>query len=152
MAFLYVQHLSPDHKSILSSLLSKTTSMKVNEAVNAQKMLPNNVYVIPPDKEMNIMDGHIKITPRPNTPRINLPIDILFSSLAATHKENVIGVVLSGNATDGTRGMQAIKNEGGLTFAQDETAKFGSMPMSAIAAGAADFVLSPKEIAREING
>lgn len=151
MAFLYVQHLSPDHKSILSSLLAKTTSMKVQEAVNKVQMLPNNVYVIPPDKEMNILDGQIKITPRPETPKVNLPIDILFSSLAATHKENVIGIILSGSATDGTRGMKAIKHEGGLTFAQDDTAKFASMPRSAIAAGVVDFVLSPKKIAQEIT-
>ncbi|POY36585.1 chemotaxis protein CheR [Solitalea longa] len=151
MAFLYVQHLSPDHKSMLSSLLAKTTSMKVQEATNKELMLPNNVYVIPPDKEMNIMDGMIKITPRPETPKVNFPIDILFASLAETHNENVIGVILSGSATDGTRGMKAIKREGGLTFAQDDTAKFSSMPKSAIAAGVVDFVLSPQKIAQEIS-
>jgi two-component system CheB/CheR fusion protein len=144
MAFLYVQHLSPDHKSMLDTLLAKTTSMKVQQATNKMKMLPNNVYVIPPDKEMNIVDGHIKISPRPEIPKVNLPIDILFISLAETHKENVIGIILSGSATDGTRGMKIIKHEGGLTFAQDDTAKFTSMPRSAIASGAVDFILSPK--------
>jgi two-component system, chemotaxis family, CheB/CheR fusion protein len=151
MAFLYVQHLSPDHKSILTTLLAKTTSMKVHEAANKQKMFPNNVYVIPPDKEMNVVDGKIKITARPQSPKLNLPIDILFSSLAKTHKENVIGVILSGSATDGTRGMKAIKHEGGLTFAQDDTAKFQSMPKSAVSSGSVDFVLSPRKIAQEIS-
>jgi two-component system CheB/CheR fusion protein len=117
MAFLYVQHLSPDHKSVLSSLLSKTTSMKVQEAQNRELVLPNNVYVIPPDKEMNLEEGHIKLTPRAKGPKGNLPIDFLFSSLAETHKEKVIGIILSGSASDGTRGMKAIKHQGGLTFA-----------------------------------
>ena len=151
MAFIYVQHLSPQHESILASLLAKNTKMKVQQAENKEKMEPNNIYVIPPDKEMNIQDGHIILSPRPDSPKVNLPIDILFSSLAETHKQNVIGVILSGSATDGTRGLQSIKFEGGLTFAQDDSAKFSSMPKSAIAAGAVDFVLSPMEIALELE-
>jgi len=151
MAFLYLQHLSPQHKSMLDSLLSKTTSMKVQEAENKAAMLPNHVYIIPPDKEMNISDGIIKLSPRPRSPKTNFPIDILFSSLAEAHKENVIGVILSGGASDGTRGMITIKQAGGLTFAQDSSAKFGSMPINAVSAGAVDFILSPKEIAQEIS-
>jgi len=151
MAFIYVQHLSPQHESILASLLAKNTKMRVQQAENKEKMEPDNIYVIPPDKEMNIQDGHIILSPRPDSPKVNLPIDILFSSLAETHKQNVIGIILSGSATDGTRGLQAIKLEGGLTFAQDDSAKFSSMPKSAIAAGAVDFVLSPREIAFELK-
>lgn len=151
MAFIYVQHLSPDHESILASLLAKATRMKVQQATHKEKMLPDNVYVIPPDTEMNILDGHIALSPRPEIPKVNLPIDILFSSLAEKHKENVIGIILSGSASDGTRGLQAIKYEGGITFAQDDSAKFNSMPTSAIAAGAVDFILSPKEIAHELE-
>ncbi|HNV28975.1 MAG TPA: chemotaxis protein CheB [Cyclobacteriaceae bacterium] len=150
MAFIYVQHLSPDHKSLLTALLAKVTTMKVQDVKDKILIEPNNVYVIPPDKEIQVTNGHIKLSPRPDLPKINLPIDLLFSSLAATHKENVIGVILSGSASDGTQGMKSIKHEGGLTFAQDSSAKFSSMPKSAIAAGVVDYILSPKEIALEL--
>ena len=151
MAFIYVQHLSPDHKSILPSLLSKTTQMEVQDIDDMEKIKPNNVYVIPYNKEIEVVDGHIKLIPRPKNRTSNLSIDLLFSSLAETHKENVIGVVLSGSANDGTRGLKEIKLAGGITFAQDDSAKFSSMPHSAIAEGIVDFVLSPKEIGIEIS-
>ena len=144
MAFIYVQHLSPDHKSILPYLLSKVTQMKVQDIDDMEKMIPNNVYVIPYNKEIEVVDGHIKLIPRPEKRKSNLSIDLLFSSLAETHKENVIGVVLSGNAHDGTAGLKEIKQAGGITFAQDDSAKFPSMPHSAIASGVVDFILSPK--------
>jgi len=150
MAFVYVQHLSPDHKSILTALLTKATAMKVQEVQNRMLMEPNNLYVIPPDKEMAVSDGHIKLTPRHKERAINLPIDTFFCSLAENHKTGTIGIILSGSASDGTLGMKAIKQEGGLTFAQDDTAKFNSMPKSAIAEGVVDFILSPKEIALEL--
>lgn len=151
MAYIFVQHLSPDHKSMLTPLLSKQTEMKVQEVENMEKMEPNNVYVIPFDKEIEVTNGHIKLIPRPTNKPTNLSIDVLFSSLALTHRENVIGVLLSGNGSDGTFGLKEIKLAGGLTFAQDDSAKFGSMPKSAIAEGVVDFVLSPKEIAEEIS-
>lgn len=151
MAFIYVQHLSPDHKSILPSLLSKVTQMVVQDIDDMEKMIPNNVYVIPYNKEIEVVDGHIKLIPRPENRKSNLSIDLLFSSLAETHKENVIGVVLSGNAYDGTSGLKEIKQAGGITFAQDDSAKFASMPHSAIASGVVDFILSPAEIGLEIN-
>jgi two-component system, chemotaxis family, CheB/CheR fusion protein len=151
MAFIYVQHLSPDHKSMLPSLLSKTTKMEVQDIDDMEKMKPNNLYIIPYNKEIKVIDGHIKLIPRPENRKSNLSIDLLFSSLAETHKENVIGVVLSGNANDGTSGLKEIKQAGGITFAQDDSAKFVSMPHSAIAQGIVDFVLSPKEIGLEIN-
>ncbi len=150
MAYIYVQHLSPDHKSILSELLSKTTKMKVQDVENMDKMEPDNVYVIPYNKAIEVTDGHIKLLPRPSKSYI-LSIDILFSSLAETHKENVIGIVLSGSASDGTQGLKQIKTAGGITFAQDDSAKFSSMPKSAIAAGVVDFILSPKDIAKKLT-
>ena len=149
MAFIYVQHLNPDHKSFLTSLLSRTTKMKVQEIENMEHMVPNNIYVIPYNKIIKVTDGHIKLLPRPKNSSI-ISIDILFSSLAETHKKDVIGIILSGNATDGTIGLKAIKDGGGITFAQDDSAQAGSMPESAIASGAVDFVLSPKEIARKL--
>jgi two-component system CheB/CheR fusion protein len=151
MAYIYVQHLSPDHKSLLTSILSKVTEMVVQEIDDMEKMEPNNVYVIPADKEIEVTDGHIKLIPRSKDKTTNLSIDVLFSSLADARKENVIGIVLSGSASDGTRGLKEIKEAGGITFAQDDSAKFTSMPHSAIEEGIVDFVLSPKEIAAELN-
>ncbi len=151
MVFIYVPHLSPDHKSLLTSLLAKTTAMKVQEVTDKVMMKPDNFYIIPADKEMTLLYGHIQLTDRSKERVVHLPIDTFFSSLAETHKQNAIGVVLSGSATDGTLGLLAIKSAGGLTFAQDDTAKFSSMPQSAITSGAVDFVLSPKEIAKELN-
>lgn len=149
MAFIYVQHLSPDHKSMLTEILSNKTKMKVQEIDDMDKIKPDNVFVIPYNKGIEISEGQIKLIPRSesSTP---ISIDILFSSLAHAQKERVIGIVLSGSAGDGTGGIKDIKQEGGLTFAQDDTAKFKSMPHSAIAAGVVDFILSPKEIALEL--
>lgn len=149
MAFIYVQHLSPDHKSMLTEILSKKTSMTVQEIDDMDKILPNNVFVIPYNKGIEVTDGHIKLIPRSENSAA-ISIDILFSSLAEAQKERVIGIILSGSASDGTLGMKAIKEKGGLTFAQNNTAKFTSMPQSAIAAGAVDFILPPKEIAMEL--
>ena len=150
MAYIYVQHLSPDHKSMLTPILSKLTTMKVQDIDDMEKIEPNNFYIIPHNKQIEVVDGHIKLLPRLKNRISNLSIDVLFSSLAETHKENVIGIVLSGSANDGTRGLKEIKLAGGITFAQDESAKFSSMPNSAIAEGVVDFVLSPKEIAHEL--
>ncbi|MES2138529.1 MAG: CheR family methyltransferase [Bacteroidota bacterium] len=150
MSFIYMQHLSPDYKSVLVDLLSRVTQMKVIEATNSMLIDPNTVYVIPAGKEMIVSAGYIKLSPRKKDRSSFLSIDSFFSSLAEQHKEQVIGIVLSGSATDGTIGLKAIKHEGGLTFAQDNSAKFNSMPKSAIAAGVVDFVLSPKEIARKL--
>lgn len=149
MAFIYVQHLSPDHKSMLTEILSKKTSMIVQEIDDMDKIKPDNVFVIPYNKDIEVTDGHIKLIPRSGS-SVAISIDILFSSLAEAQKERVIGIILSGSASDGTVGMKVIKQEGGLTFAQDDSAKFTSMPHSAIAAGAVDFTLSPKEIAQEL--
>lgn len=151
MAFIFVQHLSPDHKSMLTPLLAKITSMEVREVENKVQITPDTFYIIPPDKEISVEKDHIILSPRPETPKFNFPIDILFTSLSKTHRENVIGIVLSGSATDGTIGMTSIKQEGGMTFAQDASAKFDSMPKSAITAGSVDFILSPKDIALELN-
>ncbi|MCH6200726.1 ATP-binding protein [Aquiflexum sp. LQ15W] len=151
MAFIFVQHLSPDHKSMLTPLLAKITSMEVGEVENKVLIKPDTFYIIPPDKEISVENDQIILSPRPETPKFNFPIDILFTSLSKTHRENVIGIILSGSATDGTIGMRSIKQEGGLTFAQDSSAKFDSMPKSAITAGLVDFILSPKDIALELN-
>jgi two-component system, chemotaxis family, CheB/CheR fusion protein len=149
MAYIYVQHLNPDHKSLLSTILGKLTKMPVQDIDDMEHILPNNVYIIPTNRMIEVVDGHIKLLSRPKNSSI-ISIDVLFSSLAETHKSNVIGIVLSGNAHDGTVGLTAIKQAGGITFAQDDSAQANSMPLSAIAAGVVDYVLSPKEIALEL--
>jgi two-component system CheB/CheR fusion protein len=150
MAFILVQHLDPTHESQLSEILARATTMPVREATEALPIEPNSVYVIPPNRNITLSGGAVHLTPRvPHT--INLPIDCLFESLAAEQGPNAVGVVLSGTGNDGTEGLKAIKRRGGLTFVQTEsTAKFEGMPHSAIASGAADFTLSPAEIAQEL--
>ena len=149
MAFIYAQHLSPDHKSMLAEILSKKTKMKVQEIDDMDKIKPDNVFVIPHNKGIEVIEGHIRLIPRSES-NPSISIDTLFSSLAHAQKERVIGIILSGSASDGTMGIKDIKHEGGLTFAQDNSAKFTSMPHSAISAGVVDFILSPKEIALEL--
>jgi len=145
MAFIYVQHLSPDHKSFLTSILSKITKMKVQEIENMEHITQNTVYIIPPNRGIEVTDGHIKLLPRSKNSSA-ISIDVLFSSLAETHKENVIGIILSGYASDGAIGLKAIKDAGGITFAQDESAQANSMPKSAIASGAVDYVYLLKKL------
>src|SRR4030095_2536547 len=151
MAYVYIQHLDPNHPSMLSTILSKTTTMKVMEAEEMMRIERNHVYIIPPNKEMFILDGVLSLNPRPAKPVISMPINQFFISLADKQKEGSIGIILSGNAHDGVVGLKAIKNAGGFTLAQDESAKFQSMPRAAVAEGAVDLVLSPKQMAEEIS-
>jgi two-component system CheB/CheR fusion protein len=150
MAFVLIQHLDPTHESMLPDILSRKTSMPVTQAEQNMLMEQDNFYIIPPDKDMELLDGHIKLEPRVNKP-FHMPIDRFFTSLADIKGENAIGVVLSGGATDGTIGLKAIKEADGMTIAQDGSAKFQSMPRSAIAEGIVDFVLSPENIALELS-
>jgi two-component system CheB/CheR fusion protein len=150
MSFLFVLHLQPHFKSHLVEVLTPVTPMEVVQATEGMPVERNRVYLIPPNKSMTVRDGVLALQPRP--PRgIHMPIDHLFRSLADVHKERAIGVILSGSGTDGTLGLQTLKGEGGVTFAQDErTAKHDSMPRSAVADGHVDYVLPPAEIAREL--
>lgn len=151
MAFVLVQHLDPAHDSQLPEILSRVTKMPVRQAGEAMVIEANSVYVIPPNCNMTIAGKAIHLTPR--VPHIlNLPIDCLFESLASLQGSNSIGVVLSGNGTDGSLGLKAIKEQGGITFVQlESSAQFGGMPHSALASGAADFTLSPAGIAQELS-
>ena len=150
LGFVLVQHLDPQHESALTSLLSRATSMPVREVTNNLRVEPNHVYIIPPNTNLTITQGRLKLQPRQQTRKPVRSIDFFFESLAQDQRERAIGVILSGTATDGTLGLEAIKAEGGITFAQDESAKYDSMPRSAIAAGCVDFVLSPENIAKEL--
>ena len=151
MGFVLVQHLDPEHESALTQILSRATSLPVCDVTNSQPVQPNHVYIIPPDTNLTIAEGKLRLQPRPKTRTPHRPIDSFFESLADDHGERAIGVVLSGTASDGTLGLEAIKVGGGITFAQDDSAKYDSMPRSAVAAGCVDLVLSPKEIAEELG-
>ncbi|HEX2852544.1 MAG TPA: chemotaxis protein CheB [Opitutaceae bacterium] len=151
MAFVLVQHLDPLHESALTEILSRATLMRVQEVTNNLRVEPNHVYAIPPNTCMEIRQGILKLTPRGEQARgAQRSIDSFFESLARDRANRAIGVVLSGTASDGTLGLEAIKAEGGITFAQDESAKFDAMPRNAMAAGCVDFVLPPAAIADEL--
>ncbi|HEY6571703.1 MAG TPA: CheR family methyltransferase, partial [Candidatus Eisenbacteria bacterium] len=139
-----------DHESALTQILSRATSLPVTEITNAEPVQANHVYIIPRDTNLSIAGGVLKLEQRPRSRAPHRPIDAFFESLSQDRRERAVGVVLSGTASDGTLGLEAIKAEGGITFAQDESAKYDSMPQSAIAAGCVDLVLSPAEIAKEI--
>ena len=142
MAYVLVQHLDPTHESALTELLSKATEMSVSQVTDATVVKPNHVYVIPPNADMIISQGILRLTARTGTRGNHLAIDHFLRSLAEDQGSNAIGVILSGTASDGTLGLAAIKGEGGITFAQDErSAKYDGMPESAIAAGCVDLPL-----------
>jgi two-component system CheB/CheR fusion protein len=149
MAFVIVQHLDPKHLSQLPEILSKDTSMPVRNVEDGISVRPNEVYVIPPNTTMVLQDGILRLAKR--EPGLHLPIDAFFRSLAKVQGSRAIGVILSGNASDGSLGVRAIKEESGLTFAQDEaSAQHPAMPRNAITTGAIDYVLPPADIAREL--
>jgi two-component system, chemotaxis family, CheB/CheR fusion protein len=152
MAFVLVQHLDPKHESALAEILARATALPVQEVTDDLRVEANRVYVIPPNTDLTIEKGVLKLARRRRTSAPHRSIDTFFESLARDQRERAIGVVLSGSATDGTLGLEAIRAEGGITFAQDESARYDSMPRSAVAAGCVDFVLSPEAIARELAG
>jgi two-component system CheB/CheR fusion protein len=152
LAFVIVQHLDPTHKGMLVELLSRATPMKVLQVKDRLKVEPNHIYVIPPNKDLSILHGVLHLL-APVAPRgQRLPIDFFFRSLAADRGPQSIGVLLSGMGSDGTLGLSAIKEKGGAVFVQDpSSAKFDSMPRSAIDAGLADLVAPVEELASKIT-
>jgi two-component system CheB/CheR fusion protein len=154
MAFVLVQHLEPHHKSILTEILARNTSLSIHEAKNNTKVKPGHIYVIPPNSYLSISRRTLKVTPR--TKHLDgkyLPIDLFMSSLARDQGKKAVGIVLSGTGSDGTLGVKAIKANGGITFAQDKkTAKYFDMPSSAITSGMIDHILSPEAIAGSLAG
>src|SRR3989475_11033397 len=150
-AFVFVQHLDPRHASVLPKILSAKTRMRVREAADGDVLKPNIVFVLPADKSITVSQGLLRLSPRLETGGLHHPIDAFLRSLAIDRKSRAIGVILSGSGSDGAFGIQAIKDEGGIIFAQDEkSAQHAGMPQSAIATGCADFVLPPAGIAREL--
>jgi two-component system CheB/CheR fusion protein len=152
LAFVVVQHLDPTHKGMLVELLARATPMKVLQVKDRLKVEPDRIYVIPPNKDLSILHGVLHLL-APAAPRgQRLPIDFFFRSLAADLGPQSIGVLLSGMGSDGTLGLSAIKEKGGAVFVQDpSSAKFDSMPRSAIDAGLADVVAPVEELASKIT-
>jgi two-component system, chemotaxis family, CheB/CheR fusion protein len=147
MAFVLVQHLSPDHKSILSDLVKRYTRMEVLEVLDGVEVKPNCIYIIPPNRDLAFLNGTLQLL-EPTSPRgIRMPVDFFFRSLAQDQRERAICIVLSGTGSDGTLGARAVKGEGGMAMAQNpDSAQYDGMPRSAIATGLMDYVLPPAEM------
>ncbi|MBW4662387.1 MAG: PAS domain-containing protein [Drouetiella hepatica Uher 2000/2452] len=151
MAFVLIQHLAPDHESMLTEILGRATQLPVREVQNGTIVEPNQVYVIPPNTKMILSEGVLQLSPREKVLGKYMPGDAFFTSLAADRGHKAFAVVLSGGDGDGSLGLTAIKAVGGVTFAQcEETAQFNSMPHTAVATGKVDFVLPPAKIAEEL--
>jgi len=151
MAYIVVQHLDPKHESLLPEILAKKTAMPVSAAHSGQIVLPDHVYVIPPDVTLSVHGGRISLRPRASTHEPPLPVDVLFRSLADAYGDSAIGVVLSGGGSDGSAGVRALRMAGGITLAQTpETARFADMPRHAVDTGCVDLTMRPSEIAAEL--
>ena len=151
MAFVIIQHLSPDHKSLLADILSKDTAMPVVEAQDGMHVERNHIYMIPPKYNLEIVSDVLRLQEY-NHRNINHPIDVFFRSLAAAYENRAVAVILSGTGSDGTNGIRSIKDKNGVIIVQSpESAKFDGMPRNAIATGFVDMVLTPDSIAREMR-
>ncbi len=146
MAYVVVSHLEPHHPSLLAEIISKSTTVEAIQAEDGMLVKKNKIYVIPPAKNMIIIDGSIRLSDRSENEPF-MPIDHFLRSLAEDRKENAIGVILSGNASDGSLGIKAIHSNLGMIMVQSpETAKYDSMPRNAIETGLVDYVLPPNEM------
>ncbi len=151
LAVIVVQHLGADAPSMLSQILARETALSVQEATHDQVIEPGHVYVIPPNARMTIVEDRLQLAPREASDRPFMSIDIFMTSLAAAYRNRAIGVVLSGLDGDGARGLELIKQAGGITFAQtQDSAEYGEMPNTAVETGFVDFILSPAEIGRKL--
>ena len=148
--FVVIQHLSPDHKSMMANLLSRHTQMPVVMVERDMPIEPDHVYLIPPGSIMHMGEGRLRLTPK-NPRTLTLPIDVFFKSMASHYGPLSVGVILSGTGSDGTRGASAINDAGGLLIAQEPSnAKFDGMPRSVIATGLVDAILPVEQIGQRI--
>jgi two-component system CheB/CheR fusion protein len=146
LAFVVIQHLSPDYKSMMDELLARQTKMKIFIIEDGMHIDPNCIYLIPPRKNLSIFHNQLFLEDYNLKKGLNLPIDIFFRSLALEKGKNGIGVILSGTGSDGALGTRAIKEAAGMIMVQDETAKFDGMPRSSIQTGVVDFILAPDKM------
>jgi two-component system CheB/CheR fusion protein len=151
MAFVVVQHLAPDHKSILTELVRRYTQMQVFEVEEGMVVQPNCVYIIPPNHDMALLNGALQLL-EPSSPRgVRLPIDFFFRSLAQDQRERAICIVLSGTGSDGTQGVRDVKAEGGMVMVQSpDSTEYDGMPRGAIATGLVDYELQPAEMPAQL--
>jgi len=151
MAFVLVQHLAPDHKSILTDLIRRYTRMQVFEVEDGMVVHPNCTYIIPPGRDMAFLNGTLHLLEQTAPRGQRMPIDFFFRSLAQDQHEQAICVVLSGTGSDGTLGVRAIKGEGGMVMVQNPAStEYDGMPRSAIATGLVDYELPPAEMPAQI--
>src|SRR3984957_15814149 len=151
LSIVLIQHLDPNHQSFLSDLLSKRTGIAGTGGTEGMTIERDHIYVIPPNASMSISKRTLRLHPREESPGIPMPIDRFMRSVAEQCGDKAIGIVLSGSGTDGSLGIAEIQAQGGVTFAQDDaTAKYNSMPRGAVNSGSVDYVLAPKQIAREL--
>jgi len=151
LAFVVVQHLSPDYKSLMVELLSKKTSIPVFRAEDGMEVTSNSIYLIPPKKNLKIFHRKLLLSDQDQAKGLNLPIDLFLRSLAEDQGEKSAAVILSGTGSDGMRGIRAIKEQGGIVLVQNEkSAKFDGMPRSAISTGLADFILPPEKMPNQL--
>src|SRR6188768_3423962 len=147
MAFVVVQHLSPDFKSLMDEILARRTSLPISLVQDAMVVEKDHIYLIPPKKEMIISDGRLLLSERDRQQELTLPIDVFFRSLAQDCGPRAIAIVLSGGGTDGSRGIRDVHEAGGLVVVQDvESAQFDGMPRTARDAGVATWVLPPQDM------
>ncbi|MFP4905262.1 chemotaxis protein CheB, partial [Paraburkholderia sp. BR14261] len=151
MAFVVVVHLAPDHESSMAALLRKATDMPVVEVTSPTPIEPDHVYVITPSLDLAMVDDYLRVSPSQPQEGRRAAIDVFFRTLAETHHERAIGIVLSGAGSDGSAGLSRVKEMGGITFAQDPSeAEYDSMPRSAIATGMVDFVTTAAEMPQRL--
>ncbi len=151
LAFIVVQHLAPDYKSLMVELLSKKTEMKVHRAEDGMVVEVNHIYLIPPKKNLTIFHGKLLLKDQEANRGVNLPIDIFLRSLAEDQAERSVAIILSGTGSDGTRGVRAVKEFGGMVMVHSpENARFDGMPRAAISTGVADFILNPEDMPEQL--
>ena len=149
MAFVVIQHLSPDFKSLMDDLLARHTTMPIYRVTNGIELASDSIYLIPPKTNMTVSEGKLYLTEKTVSPQVELPIDIFFNSLAQDAEDRAVGIVLSGTGSDGSKGIVSIHRAGGLVVVQSpESAQFDGMPRNAITTGVCDFILAPDRIPR----
>jgi two-component system, chemotaxis family, CheB/CheR fusion protein len=147
MAFVVIQHLSPDFKSLMDDLLARHTTMTIHRVTSGTVLRPDCIYLIPPKSQMTVDQGSLYLTDRDPGQHLDLPIDVFFRSLASDARERAIGVILSGTGSDGSRGIRDIHEVGGLVLVQTvDSAQFDGMPRSALATGTCDLMLPPEQM------
>ena len=152
LAFVVVQHLSPDFKSLMDELLGRHTRLPIQLVEDGMLVEPGHVYLIPPKKEMIVSDGRLLLSERDRQQELALPIDVFFRSLAQDCGARAIAVVLSGSGSDGSRGVCDVHEAGGLVVVQDvDSAQFDGMPRTARDTGSADWILAPQHMPRVLE-